>query len=118
MNKLAILVLSTLSLALVACDDASKEKLSATVEEAKQHATGLQEEAENRTQELSDSASDAWQKTKEQATAGVTELVPEQIQQAKDKMAAVGDLTVSDLLGMGDKENEQDAAQASEEDEN
>lgn len=118
MNKLAILALSTLSLALVACDDASKEKLNATVEEAKQHATGLQEEAENRTRQLTDSASDAWQETKEQAQSSVTELVPEQIQQAKDKMAAVGDLTVSDLLGMGDKESEQNAGQSAEEDEN
>lgn len=118
MNKLAILALSTLSLALVTCDDASKEKLNATVEEAKQHATGLQEESENRTQQLTDSANDAWQETKEQAQSSVAELVPEQIQQAKDKMAAVGDLTVSDLLGMGDTENEQDAAQPQEEDEN
>lgn len=118
MNKLAILALSTLSLALVACDDASKEKLNATVEEAKQHATGLQEEAETRTRELTESANDKWQQTKEQAQSSVTELVPEQIQQAKDKVAAVGDLTVSDLLGMGDKENEQNAAQEPEEDEN
>lgn len=122
MKKLAICALATLSLALVACDEASKEKLNATVEEAKQHASGLQEEAQTKADELANSASDKWQQAKEQAGSSVVELLPgdtaAQIEQAKEKVTAVGDLTISDLLGMGDKENAEDAAQAGEEDEN
>lgn len=122
MKKLAICALATLSLALVACDEASKEKLNATVEEAKQHASGLQEEAQTKADELADSASDKWQQAKKQAGSSVVELLPgdtaAQIEQAKEKVTAVGDLTISDLLGMGDKENAEDAAQAGEEDEN
>lgn len=102
MKKITLIALLTATALLSACDDATKEKAQATLDEVTQKAGELKAEADSATQKLVDSAETAGKEAQAALDNGLVDSVQQkvdgQLAVAQEKVEQVSDMKVSEMF--------------------